>query len=129
MAYNPEAVVTMEVMKTAMNRVKTEIVKEVNESGHLKREKVDVLPDVATAEEGVQYLIKNEKTGHYDVYELIDGKLEWVDDTTVDLEGYVTQEELEEALKNAGTSGDAATEEEVAEMLDEVFGATEEPTV
>lgn len=52
------------------------------------------------------YLVKDEARGHYDIYALIDGSVEWVDDTTADLDGAIV-----------------ATDEEVEEMFNEVFGA------
>lgn len=52
--------------------------------------------------------MKNTKTGFYDIYALVDGSVEWLDDTTVDLDGYVTDEELTAAL--AGLGGGALYE-------------------
>lgn len=44
----------------------------------------------------------NAETGHYDVYALIDGSVELLDDTTVSLEGYITEDDLAEALNGVG---------------------------
>lgn len=49
-------------------------------------QKATAVPTAAEAEENVMYLVKNEKTGHYDIYVLIDGAVEWLDDTTIDLD-------------------------------------------
>ena len=48
------------------------------------------------------YLVHNDETGHYDVYALIDGVVELLDDTTVSLDGYVTDDDLAEALNGVG---------------------------
>lgn len=127
MAYNPDAVVTVAALKAAMNRTKNEIVEAVESSDHLRRTIVKTLPEPSEANENVQYLFKNQETGFYDIYMLIDGEVVQIDDTNVDLEGYITQEELNQALAGLGTgSGAVATDEEVAEILDEVFGTKEE---
>lgn len=55
-----------------------------------------------TAEDNVLYLVMNAETGHYDVYALIDGSVELLDDTTVSLEGYITEDDLAEALDGVG---------------------------
>ena len=53
-------------------------------------------------EDNVLYLVMNAETGHYDVYALIDGSVELLDDTTVSLEGYITEDDLAEALNGVG---------------------------
>ena len=149
-------------------------------TGHAHFEKVDAIPDAETAEENVLYLVMNAETGHYDIYALVSGAVELIDDTTVDLSkystteqmndaisaavealnignyalaadlvaaiaritaledamaNYVTHEELEDTLEGYATDAEAeaaaaaavaaatATDEEVSDMLDEVFGS------
>lgn len=55
---------------------------------------VSAVPDPSEAKENKFYLVKNEKTSHYDIYAKIGEKVEWIDDTTVDLTDYATKEEL-----------------------------------
>ena len=62
-------------------------------SGHAAFEKVNAVPDPEEAEENVLYLVLNEKTQHYDIYALVSGEMELLDDTTVDLTNYVEKEE------------------------------------
>lgn len=62
-------------------------------SGHAAFEKVDAVPDPEEAEENVLYLVLNEETQHYDIYALVSGEMELLDDTTVDLTNYVEKEE------------------------------------
>ena len=47
--------------------------------------------------------------------------MEQIDDTNINTENFVTQQQLEDAMKNSGVAGEVATDEEVSEMLKEVF--------
>ena len=80
--------------------VSTAISQAVSESGHAVFKKVDMLPEYAQAEENVLYLLKNTKTGHYDIYAKVEGstQLELIDDTTVDLREYSNTEEIKKML-------------------------------
>lgn len=64
----------------------------ISKSGHASFEKADSIPSAATAKENVLYLVMNAKTGHYDIYAKVGDKMELLDDTTVDLSGYVRKE-------------------------------------
>lgn len=64
----------------------------IAKTGHASFKKVDSIPTASTAEENVLYLVKNATTGHYDIYALVSGVVELLDDTTVDLSGYVQKE-------------------------------------
>ena len=64
----------------------------ISKSGHASFEKADSIPSAATAKENVLYLVMNAKTGHYDIYAKVGDKMELLDDTTVDLTGYVQKE-------------------------------------
>ena len=100
--YNGSAVLTLDGFKTAMTRVKTETLAAISKSGHAKYKKVAAVPEADAAQENVLYLVKNASTNHYDIYAKIDGAMELLDDTTVSLDDYVTEESLAEALKNVG---------------------------
>ena len=100
--YNGSAVLTLDGFKTAMTRVKTETLAAISKSGHAQYKKVDAVPEPDAAKENVLYLVKNTGTNHYDIYAKIDGAMELLDDTTVSLDDYVTEESLAEALKNVG---------------------------
>lgn len=120
MAYDSDSVVTLGTMKKAMTKVKKEIAGEILASGHLQQEAVDSVPEPADAVENVYYVVTN-KDGFKDIYTLIDGKMEQIDDTNINTENFVTQQQLEDAMKNSGVAGEVATDEEVSEMLKEVF--------
>ena len=51
---------------------------------------LDHIPTVEEAEPNKFYLVKNEKTNHYDIYALLGDNVELIDDTTVDLTNYTT---------------------------------------
>ena len=106
--YNGSAVLTLDGFKTAMTRVKTETLAAISKSGHAQYKKVAAVPEADAAQENVLYLVKNTGTNHYDIYAKIDGAMELLDDTTVSLDDYVTEEALAEAL--AGVGGGALYE-------------------
>ena len=120
MVYDSDSVVTLGTMKKAMTKVKKEIAGEILASGHLQQEAVDSVPEPADAVENVYYVVTN-KDGFKDIYTLIDGKMEQIVDTNINTENFVTQQQLEDAMKNSGVAGEVATDEEVSEMLKEVF--------
>lgn len=107
-------------------------------TGHASFEVVDAVPSADEAEENILYLVKNADTGYYDIYALVGTEVVLLDDTTVDLSGYTTTEALNAALASYATAesveeglaekvdtADIASDEEVAEMLDEIYGAAE----
>lgn len=102
MAYDETKVVNVKALKDTATRIKTEYLAAISKAGHARFQKSDTVPDADTAEENVLYLVHNDETGHYDVYALIDGVVELLDDTTVSLDGYVTDDELAEALNGVG---------------------------
>lgn len=66
-------------------------------SKHTSFQKVSSVPAAADAKEDVMYLVINSVTKHYDIYAKIaddagNFKMELLDDTTVDLSGYVQKE-------------------------------------
>ena len=109
---------------------------------HLKRKIVTGVDAIdLAADDADQYLYMVPKTGSdaddvYDEYMVLDGKVEHVGNTKVDLSGYVLKEDGkglsandytdEEKTKLAGI--EMASDTEITTMLDEVFGAaTPEP--
>lgn len=106
---------------------------------HLKRKIVTGVDAInLNADDAEQYLYMVPKTGSdaddvYDEYMVLNGAVEHVGNTKVDLSGYVQKETGkglsandytdDEKAKLAGI--EMATDAEVTTMLDEVFGATE----
>lgn len=71
----------------------------VNAAGHLKRQKVTTKPTDADAKENIIYLVpKSGGSGDnvYDEYLLLEGKLERIGDSQVDLTGYVQESDITE---------------------------------
>ena len=92
MAYSETAIIDVGALKSSLNRVKQTILAEISKSGHAKFQKVDAVPEATAAEENILYLVKNAGTNHYDIYAKIDGAMELLDDTTVDLSNYVQKD-------------------------------------
>ena len=133
MAYDPTKLVTLKNLKDTATRIKTEYLAAIAASGHAVFQKADAIPEVEEAQENVLYLVKNEKTGHYDIYALVDGVVEWLDDVTVDLDNYVTNEELTQAIANLGAGsvyGGTKTDLETADtdIITNYFGQEDAPT-
>ena len=109
---------------------------------HLQRKKVANLEAIDPSAEGAEkFIYMVPKTGSdaddlYDEYMVLEGKVEHVGNTKVDLSGYVPVEEGkglssndftdEEKGKLAGLA--LATDQEVTDMLGEIFGADEPVT-
>ena len=104
----------------------------ISQSGHAVFQKVDAVPEAADAQDNILYLVMNNQTNHYDIYAKVGEEVVLLDDTTVDLSGYVAKEagkglsandftdELKAKLENGP---EVATDTEAIEMLTEVFGA------
>lgn len=82
-------------------QVQTAIQTAIAATGHAHFEKADAVPAAENAEENVLYLVMNAKTQHYDIYALVGGKVELLDDTTVDLSAYSTTEQMNAAISAA----------------------------
>ena len=81
-------------------------------TGHASFEKADAVPEAADARENVLYLVMNAKTKHYDIYAKVGDEVVLLDDTTVDLSGYV------EKAEGKGLSSNDFTDEEKAKLGD-----------
>lgn len=130
MAYDASKLASLQNLKDVATRIKTEYLSAISKAGHAKFKKAESVPTPETAEENVLYLVKNTKTGYYDIYALIDGSIEHLDDTTVDLEGYVTEDDL----KNATSGGSVYTGQKTAldtsdsSVIDAYFAGEGAPT-
>ena len=109
-----EKLVTLAALKTAVQRAQTEWAKDIAKTGHAHFEKVEAVPDAGTAKENILYLVMNKKTQHYDIYAKVEGAVVLLDDTTVDLTGYATKEQLEAVSGGLGGTVYTATKEDLA---------------
>lgn len=64
----------------------------ISKSGHAIFKTVESVPAAASAETNVLYLVKNSTTGYYDIYAKVGSEVVRLDDTTVDLSGYVKKD-------------------------------------
>lgn len=80
----------------------------ISQSGHAHFEKAESVPEAENAQENVLYLVLNKKTQHYDIYAKVGDKVELLDDTTVDLSGYATKEDVETLTEAVNTKADAS---------------------
>ena len=108
-----EKLVTLAALKTAVQRAQTEWAKDIAKTGHAHFEKVETVPDAGTAKENILYLVMNKKTQHYDIYAKVEGAVVLLDDTTVDLTGYATKEQLEAVSGGLGGTVYTATKEDL----------------
>lgn len=72
----------------------------IAETGHAKFVKVEAVPTKEDAQDNVLYLVMNADTGFYDIYAKVDNDVVRLDDTSVNLADYVTQDALAGALLN-----------------------------
>lgn len=84
--------VTLEALKSTTVRLQQEWLKSISKSGHARFEVAEAIPDASAAQENIMYLVMNDKTQHYDIYAKVNDKVVMLDDTTVNLSGYVQKE-------------------------------------
>lgn len=108
MAYDTSKLASLQALKDTATRIKKEYLAAISKAGHASFQKAEAIPTAEEAQENILYLVKNTETSHYDIYALVDGAVELLDDTTVNLDGCVTDEELATAL--AGLGGGALYE-------------------
>ena len=80
------------------NQVSEAIVNAIKNINHAVFEKVDSKPDASAAAPNVLYLVAN--GDKYDIYAKIGEEMVLIDDTDVDLSGYVTDAELDDYVKD-----------------------------
>lgn len=116
----------------------TKIAEAVANAHHLKREIVDTLPDVATANEDTIYMVPDAgDTGAagsnksvYTEYMLVNGAFERIGTSNVDLSNYFTKEEVTGAIGTAKTEAatDAQTKADAAKEAAITAAATDATT-
>ena len=80
---------------------KEETEQKIAAAGHASFKKVDTVPDAATAESNVLYLVWNTTTNYYDIYAKIDNAVVRLDDVSVNLDAYSTTEQMNAAIADA----------------------------
>ena len=130
MAEKRAQLVTLGILEQGMTRLKREYLAAIAGAGYASFRKAESVPGADEAKADVLYLVQNKANGLYGIWALIDGAMVQVGSTAVDLEGYVTRDELDEtvktAVKQALTDDLVANDDEVDEMMAEIFGGTGE---
>lgn len=130
MAEKRAQLVTLGTLEQGLLRMKREYLAAIAGAGYASFRKAETVPGADEAKADVLYLVQDKASGLYGIWALIDGAMVQVGSTAVDLDGYVTREELDEtvqaAVKQVLTEGLVATDDEVDEMMAEIFGGTGE---
>ena len=130
MAEQRTQLVTLGNLEQGLLRMKREYLAAIAGAGYASFRKAETVPGADEAKADVLYLVQDKASGLYGIWALIDGAMVQVGSTAVDLDGYVTREELDEtvqaAVKQVLTEGLVATDDEVDEVMAEIFGGTGE---
>ena len=113
--------VTLEALKSTAARLQQEWLKSISKAGHARFEVAEAIPDASAAQEIIMYLVMNDKTQHYDIYAKVNDEVVLLDDTTVDLSGYATKEQLEAVSGGLGGTVYAATKADLSTSDDSVI--------
>lgn len=113
--------VTLEALKSTTVRLQQEWLKSISKAGHARFEVAEAIPDASAAQENIMYLVMNDKTQHYDIYAKVNDEVVLLDDTTVDLSGYATKEQLEAVSGGLGGTVYAATKADLSTSDDSVI--------
>lgn len=115
--------VTLEALKSTTVRLQQEWLKSISKAGHARFEVAEAIPDASAAQENIMYLVMNDKTQHYDIYAKVNDEVVLLDDTTVDLSGYATKEQLEAVSGGLGGTVYAATKADLSTSDDSVISS------
>lgn len=130
MAEKRTQLVTLGTLEQGLTRIKREYLAAIAGAGYASFRKAESVPGADEAKADVLYLVQDKVNGLYGIWALIDGAVVQVGSTAVELDGYVTREELDEAVqaavKQVLTEGLVATDDEVDEVMAEIFGGTGE---
>ena len=113
--------VTLEALKSTTVRLQQEWLKSISKAGHARFEVAEAIPDASAAQENIMYLVMNDKTQHYDIYAKVNDEVVLLDDTTVNLSGYATMEQLEAVSGGLGGTVYAATKADLSTSDDSVI--------
>lgn len=113
--------VTLEALKSTTVRLQQEWLKSISKAGHARFEVAEAIPGASAAQENIMYLVMNDKTQHYDIYAKVNDEVVLLDDTTVDLSGYATKEQLEAVSGGLGGTVYAATKADLSTSDDSVI--------
>lgn len=126
MAEKRAQLVTLGILEQGTTRLKREYLAAIAGAGYASFRRAETVPGEDEAKADVLYLVQDKVSSLYGIWALVDGAMVQVGSTAVDLDGYVTREELDEtvqtAVKQVLTEGLVATDDEVDEVMAEIFG-------
>lgn len=135
MAYDTSKLVSLESLKTAVNRIKSEYLSAISKAGHARFESAAVVPDTETAQENILYFVKDEESGLYNVYAKINGEVVNVVSPNADGSDFVTEKELQDAIKGLSSGGGSvysgtktSLEADDNSVIQSFFGGEDAPT-
>ena len=103
----------------AKGEVDTLVANAVANAEHLKRIIVDELPAVESADIHAIYMVpKNDESGEYNEYMVVNKAWEKIGDSAVNLDGYATEDYVVEAIKNKAEIGASYTKAEANALLE-----------
>ena len=130
MAEKRAQLVTLGTLEQGLLRMKREYLAAIAGAGYASFRRAETVPGADEVKVDVLYLVQDKASDLYGIWALIDGAMAQVGSTAVDLDDYVTREELDEAVqaavKKTLTEGLVASDDEVDEVMAEIFGGTGE---
>ena len=95
MAEKRAQLVTLGTLEKGLTRLKREYLAAIAGAGYASFRKAETVPGADEAKADVLYLVQDKASGLYGIWALVDGAMVQVGSTAVDLDGYVTREELD----------------------------------
>lgn len=105
MATEDKKLVLIESLSKSVLRIKQEYTKAISEAERLKMEESEAVPEPSAAVKDVLYFVKGNGADVYEVYTLIGDKVVSVGISKDSLSGYVTTEQLKEAISGIQGGG------------------------
>ena len=85
----------IQTLESAGFQTAADVAEAIAAANHLKYSVVESIPSTEEADPNTWYLVYNDESQHYDIYGLVNGSVQLIDDTTVDLTDYSTTEAMQ----------------------------------
>lgn len=85
----------IQTLESAGFQTAADVAEAIAAANHLKYSVVESVPSTEEADANTWYLVYNDESQHYDIYGLVNGSVQLIDDTTVDLTDYSTTEAMQ----------------------------------
>lgn len=100
--------------------VESYVTEAIANAGHLKRALVDELPEIASADTNTIYMVPKADGADPDVrneFIVVNGKWEKIGDTAVKLDGYATEDYVDNAIKDKANAEDVYSKDSIDGLL------------